>query len=349
LDAGEGEAGEIGLCEVVPVAGVGFDVGAGGVGGGLGVVPPGVAELGLLEAVGGVREVQRGEVAEAGVAAHGEVGEADGPLAFAERVEASDEEVGVGIGGVGGEMLEHLLDFRIVGDEGAEVEEARLNGGDEGDVAGFVGSAFGKVDELLDGGEVVEEGGFVGGVEGEAGGGFGGGGGSGGGVALEEGLFFERDGIEGVETGEFVGGGDGGGRIAGEGGEFDGVLEEDVAGGGIIPGGGGFGEEALGEGLAIGGGGFGVIVFEQGDDHHSGAVLGFFVGDGEERGGGGWLGGQGLGVGRECHEERREQHGAKAHEDASMWVGGMVAGELIKRQSFSCERCVKARRLSRRI
>jgi len=78
----------------------------------------------------------------------------------------------------------------------------------------------------------------------------------------------------------------------------------------------------------------GGFVLEEGDDHDAGVVLGFFVGDGEERRGGGWRGGQGLGVGRACQEERREQHGAKVHEKGldvgwRYGSGGRIAGAIL--------------------
>ena len=57
LDACEGEAGEAGLGEAVPVAGVALGIGAEGAGGGFAVVPPGVAEEGLLKLVGGGGEI----------------------------------------------------------------------------------------------------------------------------------------------------------------------------------------------------------------------------------------------------------------------------------------------------
>ena len=67
LDAGKRESGERFLGAFVPGAGVAVGLGAGGSGGFLGVIPPGVAECGLFESVDGGGEFLGCQGAEHGV------------------------------------------------------------------------------------------------------------------------------------------------------------------------------------------------------------------------------------------------------------------------------------------
>ena len=212
------------------------------------------------------------------------MGEGDGPLAFAESVESADEEMGVGVGGIVGEEVAGFLDFGEVADQGAEIGDAGLDAGDDGDFVRFLRGAFREADEFSDGVEGVGQRGFIGGVEGKAGDGLAGAGGGDKVVGAEEGLGFEFEAIDLVIACERGGGLEGGVGIAGEGREIGGFEQEDVAGGGIVFGGGGLGEEEFAEGLAIGGGGFGVIGFEEVVDEEAGFVLGDGVGDRQEGG-----------------------------------------------------------------
>ena len=96
-----------------------------------GVIPPGIGKGELLGGIDRVGKIGKGEIAENGIAAGGQVRKADGELAFVEGVIAADGEVGVGILGGGAEEFHRGADVEEFMGEIANGGNAKLQGGGE--------------------------------------------------------------------------------------------------------------------------------------------------------------------------------------------------------------------------
>ena len=220
------------------------------------ISPPGIAELNLQEAVGWVGKFLGGKGAQLGIAALGQVRQAQRPLAFVKSVKAADGEVVFGgLGGIGifiqaGEGGADTGEFEREIAQGGKLD---LDGGDGGDLAGAVGARFGDVGKLLDRGKVIAFGGAPGSIECQEHGGLVVGRRGGGSVGLDKSQSLQVDQIDRIKTGEVRQSGKSQRSIASLGGEIGGIGEQDVAGGGIVIGVVGLLEKQGREGDAVGG------------------------------------------------------------------------------------------------